>query len=300
MSAMSMFPGHDAGDSPNADSADGENWPGAHPWQLGPDASALGGRETRQKLMHTLNAEIIPRLLRSHQPLPVDLPHHIPAAISDADVQSFVRECIASDPDAYERRFAAFRADGHDLPALYLGLLTPAARAIGRLWDTDDCSFPEVTLALFRLQSLMHGLNDEFCAHPVRREPQHRILLAPVPGSHHTFGFYMLSQFFRRDGWSVCSAIESDPGALVAAAGADWYDVVALSISCSGELEPLRALVHDVRRASLNPRVGIMVGGPLGLDAEVRTALGAEAYSGDAPEALRAAHRLVQERGRPN
>lgn len=300
MSAMSISPEHDAGDSSDADSADGETWPGTQSWQVGAEGPGLTGRDARQTLMQTLNAEIIPRLLRSHRPDPVDFPHHIPAAIEDADVERFVEACIDAVPERHEQVFADFRADGHDLPHLYLDLLAPTARRIGRLWDTDDCTFPEVTLGLYRLQRLLHSLGEEFCAHPVYRQPQHRILLAPVPGSHHTFGFYMLSQFFRRDGWSVCSALESEPAALVAAAKADWYDVVALSVSSSEDLDRLRTLVHEIRCASLNPRVGIMVGGPLGLDRKVREMLGAEAYSGDALEALRTADRLVRERERPN
>ncbi len=300
MSAMSMSVGHDAGDSSEADSADGENWSGAQSWRVGLEGSDPAGRDTRQTLMQMLNAEIIPRLLRSHRPEPADLPHHIPAAISDADIERFVQACIDCIPDCHEEVFAGFRADGHDLPHLYLELLTPTARRIGRLWDTDDCTFPEVTLGLYRLQRLLHGLSEEFCANPVFRDPQRRILLAPVPGSHHTFGFYMLSQFFRRDGWSVCSALESQPAPLVAAAKADWYDVVALSVSSSEDLDRLKALVHEIRCASLNPRVGIMVGGPLGMDRKVRELLGAEAYSGDALEALRTAERLVHERERPN
>lgn len=300
MSAMSMSSRHDAGDSSEADSADSENWSGTHSWQASQEASGMAGHETRQTLMQTLNAEIIPRLLRSHRPEAVDLPHHLPAPIEDADIERFMQACIDSVPEHHENAFANFRADGHELPHLYLNLLTPTARRIGRLWETDDCTFPEVTLALFRLQRLLHSLNDEFCATPTYRQPQHRILLAPVPGSHHTFGFYMLSQFFRRDGWNVCSTIESEPAALVAAARADWYDVVALSVSSSEDLERLRTLVHEIRCASLNPRVGIMVGGPLGMDDRVREMLGAEAYSGDALEALRAADRLVRERERPN
>ena len=300
MSAMSMFPGHEAGDSSEADSADGENWSGNQSWQSGAGEPGLIGRVARQTLMHTLNAEIIPRLLRSHRPEPVDLPNHVPAPLDDADIDRFVWACIHSESLHHELAFANFRADGHDLPHLYLNLIAPVACRIGRLWEKDDCTFPEVTLALFRLQSLLHKLNDEFCAAPAFRQPQHRILLAPMPGSHHTLGFYMLAQFFRRDGWNVCSAIESDPAALVAGARADWYDVVALSVSCDGDVDPLKTLVHEIRCASLNPRVGIMVGGPLGMNRKVRNLLGAEAYSGDALDALRTADRLVRERERPN
>lgn len=300
MSAMSMSLGHDAGDSSDADSADGENWSGAQSWQGTPDESGMTGHETRQTLMLTLNATIIPRLLRSHRPDPVELPRRVAAPVHDDDVNRFVRDCIDTDPDLHEATFARLRALGHDLPTLYLDLVTPTARRIGRLWDTDDCTFPEVTLGLYRLQRLIHGLSGEFCANPAFRQPQHRILLAPMPGSHHTLGFYMLSQFFRRDGWSVCSTIEHEPADLVAAARADWYDVIALSVSCSTDLERLRILVSDIRQASLNPQTGIMIGGPLGIDEHVRRTMAAEAYSGDAPEALRAADRLVRERERPN
>lgn len=300
MSVMSISPGHDAGDSSEGDSADGEYWLGVQSWQLGSGASGAAARDTSQTLMQTLNAEIIPRLVRSHRPEPVELPHHLPTPLSEADLERFVQACVGSDTDRHLRLFEGFRADGHELPHLYLDLITPAARRIGRLWEKDDCSFPEVTLALYRLQSLLHSLNDEFCANPAYRQPQHRILLAPMPGSHHTLGFYMLAQFFRRDGWNVCSAVEAEGSALVAATKADWYDVVALSASCDSDIGPLRTLVHEIRCASLNPRVGIMVGGPLELDRKVRERLGAEAYSGDALSALRAADRLVHERERPN
>lgn len=302
MSAMSNQWGHDAGDPQDADSgsADGSSWPAVQSWQADACGSGLSGQGARQTLLQTLNAEIIPRLLRSHRPEPVDLPHHLAAPIGGDEIEAFVRDCIDSDPGLHLQRFDALRANGHDLPDLYLQLVTPTARRLGRLWETDDCSFPEVTLGLFRLQSLIHSLAGEFCAEATERQPQHRILLAPMPGSHHTLGFYMLSQFFRRDGWSVCSTIEPDGVALAAAARADWYDVVALSVSSSNDIGAMKTMVHEVRSASLNPRVGIMVGGPLGLDDRVRDLLGAEAYSGDARDALRAADRLVRERERPN
>jgi methanogenic corrinoid protein MtbC1 len=301
MSAMANHPGQNAAESTGseADPAAGSGWSSVQSWQVDAVASGIAGHDARQALLQTLNAEIIPRLLRSHCPDPVDLPY-VATPIDETTIERFVEHCIATDPLRHGQYFAALRDEGHELPELYLQLITPTARQLGRLWETDDCTFPEVTLGTFRLQSLIHGLAEEFCARPVYRQPQHRILLAPMPGSHHTLGFYMLSQFFRRDGWSVCSAIEADARALVAAARSDWYDVVALSVSCSNDVAAMRVLVHELRCASLNPRVGIMVGGPLYLDARVRDLLGAEAYSGDAREALRAADRLVRERERPN
>ena len=206
----------------------------------------------------------------------------------------------ALDAAAHETEFARLRSLGHELPALYLELLAPAARQIGRLWETDDCTFPEVTLALWRIQSLVQSLAEEFCAEPEFRQPQRRILLSPAPGSQHTLGFYMLTQFFRRAGWSACAEIEAQPAALIDAVRSDWYDVAAVSVSNSAHLDALSQLIREVRSASLNPGLGIMVGGPLVFDASVRAMLGAEAYSGDALDALRAADRLIQERAQPN
>ena len=258
------------------------------------------GLDARSQLMQTLSAQIIPQLLRSHRRPPMDLPQHIPAPVSAADVQDYVCACLALDAAAHETEFARLRSLGHELPALYLELLAPAARQIGRLWETDDCTFPEVTLALWRIQSLVQSLAEEFCAEPEFRQPQRRILLSPAPGSQHTLGFYMLTQFFRRAGWSACAEIEAQPAALIDAVRSDWYDVAAVSVSNSAHLDALSQLIREVRSASLNPGLGIMVGGPLVFDASVRAMLGAEAYSGDALDALRAADRLIQERAQPN
>ena len=41
--------------------------------------------------------------------------------------------------------------------AVYLDLLTPAARQLGAMWDEDRCDFTQVTVGLMRLQQVMRA-----------------------------------------------------------------------------------------------------------------------------------------------
>lgn len=70
--------------------------------------------------------------------------------------------------------------------SLYLDLLAPAARHLGELWCADACDFASVTLALGRLQKVMHQLSPAFEGDVQHREHGRRALLVPVPGEQHT------------------------------------------------------------------------------------------------------------------
>ncbi len=253
------------------------------------------------QLMQAIQHEIVPQLLRAYRPADAfQLPQRLLPPVDDDAVQRYLRASLSYDAEAHLRVFSELRAAGYGLETLYLDVLAPTAQRLGRLWDTDDCAFPEVTLALWRIQGLVQSLNDEFCEDaepaPVRRH----ILLAPAPGSQHTLGFYMLSQFFRRAGWHVCSENDAAQPAFLARLRADWFDVIAFSQGSNDTLEALARCVAESRQASLNPAVSIMVGGAMQLDDRIRDMLGADACSGDAPEAIRTAERLVRQRERSN
>ena len=57
-----------------------------------------------------------------------------------------------------------------------------------------------------------------------------RALFAPVPGSQHTFGVLMVSEFFRREGWQVWMELGSSETALLEAVKKDWFEVIGLSV----------------------------------------------------------------------
>lgn len=101
-------------------------------------------------LSHTIEHEIIPRLMlahrsQSHAPsgellfAAVD-PDNEAAAIELATraVLPFTRVLLESDQDTANLFVEALRQRGVPLNVLYLQLLAPSARRLGELWDQDQ------------------------------------------------------------------------------------------------------------------------------------------------------------------
>ena len=225
-------------------------------------------------LSHTIEHEIIPRLMlahrsQSHAPsgellfAAVD-PDNEAAAIELATraVLPFTRVLLESDQDTANLFVEALRQRGVPLNVLYLQLLAPSARRLGELWDQDLCNFTDVTVAAGRLQQLLRELS-QHCNHRAQRTSEgRRLLLLPAPREQHTLGLLMVAEFFCRGGWEVSGGpLETgyDP---VKAVARDWFDVVGFSLAATMHLEALTQSVVAVRRASRNPNVVIMLGGP--------------------------------------
>lgn len=147
---------------------------------------------------------------------------------------------------------------------LMLELFTPAARHLGHMWETDECSFVDVTVAVARLQRLVHVASDALRLAPGPRPALGRVLLAWVPGEQHSLGLTMVAEYLRRDGWElVVAPAQADVGQLVELAAGEWFDVVALSAAGEKQVVRLRRLVQDLRRLSKNREPRVMVGGTL-------------------------------------
>jgi methanogenic corrinoid protein MtbC1 len=254
--------------------------------------------DPRPWLRRTIETEIIPRLMLAHRPQGIAQPDRsgpdTDVLVRD-DVESFTRMVLNDEVEAFGGFVAALRERGIGLEQIYLGLIAPAARRLGAMWEADDCDFAQVTLGLWRLQNLTFELAPQLSATWVARpETPRRALLAAVPGSQHTFGLLMVSEFFRRAGWDVWSDPRASAGDLTALVRSEWFDVIGLSIGMDGHVAPLGSMIRGLRRASRNPAVGIMVGGAIlagrpGLAAEV----GADLSAKDAREAVDRADAFV-------
>jgi methanogenic corrinoid protein MtbC1 len=119
--------------------------------------------------------------------------------------------------------------------------------------------------------------------------------MATMPGQQHTLGLSMLAEFFRRDGWVVLAIPSPEPGLIQASLSTHWFDVLALSASTDAEIDDLGSTILAARKTSRNPRLSVMIGGPLLLrQPQLGEALGADGVSTDAVEALALAQRLLQ------
>lgn len=255
----------------------------------------------RPWLRRTIETEIVPRLMLAHRPRGVAAPYRDEGdtdVLDHDDVASLTRMVLDDDDDACAGFVSALRERGVGLEQLYLGLIAPAARRLGAMWETDDCDFAQVTLGLWRLQNLMFDLAPQVPAgRALRAGPPRRALLVAVPGSQHTLGLLMVSEFFRHAGWDVWSDPCASAGDLTALVRSEWFDLVGLSVGTDGHVEALGSVILALRRASRNPDVAVMVGGAIlagrpGLASEVA----ADFAAADAREAVERADALFASR----
>ncbi len=248
-------------------------------------------------LVRTIEGEIIPRLMLAHAtagraalpPDDADAPR-----IGAEHIEAMVNASIGTDAGAAFDYARTLLGQGVRLETVYLELLTPAARELGRRWEEDACTFTDVTIALWRLQEAMHELGLTVGS-PLRgAEQPHRVLLRKTPGDQHSFGINMVSEMFRRAGWDVrdeSSEAGTDP---VSNVRNDWFDVAGLSLAGERHLDTLATTIRAMRKASRNRALGVMVGGPVFIEHPDWVArVGADATAADARMAVLQAHNMI-------
>lgn len=256
-------------------------------------------RERVASIVRTIEADIIPRLVRNHRVEPVEAAPVKSAAPlpTPLEVEAFVQYVLNDDVAAFDGMITRMRERGMPVDNLYLGLLAPAARLLGEMWESDRVMFSDVTVAVGQLQRIMRGLSPAFGDEVSHPSDGRRILLMPAPGEQHTFGLTIVADFFRRAGWQVVGGVGDsslDPVALVRV---EWFDVLGISCGAQGRLDWLKSGIGAVRQASRNKGIGVMVGGPIfsetpSLAAEV----GADATATDGRQAPSVAEQLLGSR----
>jgi MerR family transcriptional regulator, light-induced transcriptional regulator len=249
-------------------------------------------RPLPEALARIVEGEILPRLMLAHRPA-AGRRAQAGRAPSPQEIAAFSALLLAPGPVDLDAAVEALRDGGLPLARLLLDLLAPAARHLGALWEEDACDFLAVTEALGRLQAISRHLCAELESETV--PPNGRsVLLLPCPGETHRFGLSIVASFFREAGWDVTTAVPGpglDPLDLL---GTDWFDVVGLSLSCDVLLPALAATVAEVRRASRNPGIRVLVGGPYFARAGGEAGIaGADACAADACLAPAAAEALL-------
>jgi methanogenic corrinoid protein MtbC1 len=178
-------------------------------------------------------------------------------------------------------------AQGVELEELYLNLLTPVARKLGEMWDNDEADFTQVTVALWRIKQLMYDLSPMFQEYAEYKQQGKSVMLVPLPGSQHTLGLFMVSEFFARAGWRVWGELAATEADILRMAKTQWFDVVGLAASVREQFPDLKRMIEEVRSASLNPHVGIMIGSPVfNQNPDLIDDLGADMVGIDAVDAL--------------
>jgi methanogenic corrinoid protein MtbC1 len=271
------------------------------PRQVSAGPSPRRRRNRVAVLARTLETDIIPRLLLAYGATTTAA--YIDSGPSDApgpdDVSALTSLAMQADMAGALSYLEGLRARGMSLDRIYLDLLSPVARRLGVMWEEDECDFTTVTIGLSCLHQVVREYSPALTSRARRAEPDRRVLLAPAPGEQHSFGILVVEQFFRGAGWDVWSGAGLDRAEVIEAAQRVWFGVAGFSLACEDHLGDLAMLIRDVRRASRNAGVGILVGGPLFVDRPDLVALvGADATAADGRQATLQAETMLALLGR--
>ena len=270
-----------------------------------PAADGVAGDDGQKALLPAIETQIIPRLVLAHRR---DAASAETACVSErdatggaarpssAEITEFTAVVLRGDLDGAAACLRRLQARGVPTESLYLDLLSPAARHFGQMWESETTDFVEVTLALQRLQRLAHDLSEDFIASGDGASPSGpRALCVALPGEQHVFGAQLVGEFLRRARWDVWDAPGATERDILGLVEREWFTLVGVSISTVGQFDALAALVRQLRRASLNPDLRVMVGGrPFEEHPERAALVGADATALDGRDAVAKAQGLLE------
>jgi MerR family transcriptional regulator, light-induced transcriptional regulator len=216
------------------------------------------------------------------------------AAIDSADVEKFARLSIEAKSTELMDFTERVLHRGASVEMIYVQLLAPAARLLGRYWEEDSTDFVDVTMGLWRIQEILRELTMQVPPKITAGHGRRSALFSPMPGEQHSFGTLMVSECFQRAGWDADTLIEPTQSELIARFAGRHYDLIGLTVSCDCSTRALRSLVSTIKAVSANPQIKIMLGGRVINERPSLVAeSGADATAIDAGAAVETADRLV-------
>lgn len=253
------------------------------------DRGAAAGR--------SMERELIPRLLAHARNQATD--GQVPAtdSLGPADVERFVQACLSQDDGRCPAIISALIESRVSLEHICLDLLTPAARTLGSMWEEDDADFLEVTLGLGRMQRVVRDLGRRSAAVAPMSADAGQAMLCAMPDEQHSLGLAMLAEFFVADGWGVTVGPPLGAVDVLREIATHWYDVVGLSAGLLERVPRIAEFISQLRVASLNASLAVMVGGRAFTDnPDLVAEVGADASAPDAAQGPMVARTLVQAR----
>ena len=260
---------------------------------------------SRSRLSHRLAGlagivedQVVPRLVEAHrrrvnEPELAETMLEKPAS---GEVEELARLVVA-DGHAAREHLWQLHDSGMSIEAIYLNLMAPTARLLGKNWEDDKSDFADVTVGVGRLQQMLHDFEAAFQSEARAWLPSQRVLLMPAPHEQHTFGLFMIGQFMRRAGWDAWTGPLPPDRDLRKLIRIGQFGVIGFSASSDRHVDELATQIGMVRRVVKDRALCVMVGG---YAFETQPALveqvGADGTAGDARSAIKLAHRLLEEK----
>lgn len=215
------------------------------------------------------------------------MPRHVKTEDLPApdDIDRLCAALISPDEAVADSLILAARRDGVQIDVIYLSYVAGAARRLGEMWDKDEISFVNVTLACGRLYRIIRGLRHVIAPGLTDNRDDWPAMFALVPGETHTLGIEIATDTFRREGWDVDMAVGLSHDKLIAQSERRSYRTIVLVANSDGMLEPLARLALALRIS--HPLAHVVVAGNI-VDhhPDISTLVGADAVIKDIETAV--------------
>lgn len=246
-------------------------------------------------LSRIVELEIIPRLMLMHSGQSKRERPPMPSLQLNVEhVHTLAQLAVEGATESASSYVRALLDAGASQEHVFLDLLAPCARWMGVQWEADVYDFSQVTIGLWRLQRVLHEYGARFSQVARPDADSHRALMAAVPGAQHTFGVVMAAEFFSRAGWDVECEPQASWSDLKNRLACNRFDMFGLSIATGDSIPHVASAILDIREASANSTLFVMVGGPLAaVVPDLAQLCGADAMACDADVAVAAANSHV-------
>ncbi|HIJ62019.1 MAG TPA: cobalamin B12-binding domain-containing protein [Rhodospirillaceae bacterium] len=215
-------------------------------------------------LAKVIERDVLPQLFQSHSTEKHKVNHMATPEIDRTQCEALVELVLSDEPvSKLIDQIQTLVTRGSSLYAIYLNLLAPVARRLGELWEEDNITFIDITIAVSRLHLVIRNISRNNAEHNIQSSEASSIYLVPAPGEQHTFGLLMVEEFFYLAGWHVLSNHNATEEIILKTLAEQHLDIIGFSVNSSEHVDPLLDLIRKLDKISVNPRIAVLLGGGL-------------------------------------
>ena len=229
-----------------------------------------------------------------HLPEYPDEPAPVVASKSSQSLLSqYIGRILALDSAGAMQLMESKVTNGTSVFDLYVQILQPAQREIGRLWQVNSISVAMEHYATATAQQILHRLSRMV---PPRTRRNGRMIGICGEGEHHCVGLEMVCNLCQLDGWDTYFVGANTPTASALDLARQLQpEVIAISMTTLIALQNTRLLIAKLKETL--PQTAIVTGGYAAtLGPDLWKSFGADAYASDAISALSAMERIFEDR----
>jgi methanogenic corrinoid protein MtbC1 len=206
--------------------------------------------------------------------------------------QGYLSALLKGDRHAAARLVLDRVEKGISVRDIYLNVIEPSQREVGRLWQANQVSVAQEHYCTAATQLIMSQLYPWIAA---SERVGRRMVATAVGGELHEVGIRMVADFFEMAGWDTYYlGANTPPEAVVSIVAERKPDLLAVSATMIFHLSRAADLIKRVRDAEAGKKACILLGGyPFNISLDLPRQLGADGGAPDAALAVAVGQKMV-------